>query len=671
MNAENPPRFGPYELVDRIAMGGMAEVFLARREGARGFQKLVAVKRILPQYSADQDFVAMFVDEARVSAQLSHPNIVQVFDFGEVEGGLYMAMEYVQGTTVSKLVRGAHKKGFQVPLEVTLHVITSVLRGLDHAHRAVDEDGEPLNIIHRDVSPGNILVDVAGAVKLTDFGIARAREIERRTDVGQLKGKLGYMSPEQVLGLDLDPRSDLFTVGIILAEMLILKPLFYGPKDLDILMKIRDVDLTVLDNATIDPDMRRILYRSLAKRREARFSSAAEFVEALEEVIRLRRLQVVPSQLSVFVAKLAGTLASEPKVQAVSPREERRTKLENNDASYRVERAADEVGSNSTDVGPLSFAQMVELVATGQVSPKDRVAKGDGPFITAEEFPEFVDFLGTASVRWDEKPAVLKPIDRIDLSTFLFQAAADRMTGALMVIHGSRRKKVFIAQGAPEFILSTIKDELLGEHLVRKGRVVRMEIDMALAMLPKFRGRLGDTLVGLGVLRPVELFRTIQEQLEERFVEVFQWREGKYGFSIGERCAEETFPPGVEPIELVVRGIRSGFSEAEISAYLDPLKDEVLVHGSAASLPRVSLRLQEREEYVLRRIDQKRTVKDIVQLLVERRFTVAEAERALFLGLVSGTVTSEKWDALHPGAAKMRTPSSSSRLSSLPPETKH
>lgn len=139
--------------------------------------------------------------------------------------------------------------------------------------------------------------------------------------------------------------------------------------------------------------MRRILYRSLAKRREARFSSAAEFVEALEEVIRLRRLQVVPSQLSVFVAKLAGTLASEPKVQAVSPREERRTKLENNDASYRVERAADEVGSNSTHVGPLASAQMVELVATGQVSPKDRVAKGDGPFITAEEFPEFVDFL--------------------------------------------------------------------------------------------------------------------------------------------------------------------------------------------------------------------------------------------------------------------------------------
>ncbi|MGH7329575.1 MAG: serine/threonine-protein kinase, partial [Polyangiaceae bacterium] len=190
-----PLRLGPYELIQRLATGGMAEVYLARRAGPHGFQKLVALKRILPQLARDDDFVAMFVDEARVCARLSHPNIVQVFDFGEHDGELFMAMEYVDGTTGARLIRAAATAGIEVPLEVSLHVILSVIRGLEYAHAARDEKNKPLNLVHRDVSPGNVLIDRSGAVKLTDFGIARAAEFERRTDVGQLKGKLGYMSP--------------------------------------------------------------------------------------------------------------------------------------------------------------------------------------------------------------------------------------------------------------------------------------------------------------------------------------------------------------------------------------------------------------------------------------------------------------------------------------------
>src|SRR5450755_4066436 len=227
----------------------MAEVYLARRAGPHGFQKLVALKRILPQLARDEDFVAMFVDEARVCARLGHPNIVQVFDFGEQDGELYMAMEYVDGTTGARLIRAAAARGEEIPLDVCLHITLSILRALEYAHAARDDEGKPLFLVHRDVSPGNVLVDRSGAVKLTDFGIARAAEIERRTDAGQLKGKLGYMSPEQVVGRELDARSDLFTLGIVLAELVMLRPLFAGGSELDVLMRIRDADLTALDRS--------------------------------------------------------------------------------------------------------------------------------------------------------------------------------------------------------------------------------------------------------------------------------------------------------------------------------------------------------------------------------------------------------------------------------------
>jgi eukaryotic-like serine/threonine-protein kinase len=169
-----PLRLGPYDLLKRIATGGMAEVYVARRAGPHGFQKTVAVKRILPQYARDPDFVAMFVDEARVCARLAHPNIVQVFDFGEQDGELYMAMEYVDGTTGARLIRAASADQDPIPLDVCLHIAVSVLRALEYAHSARDEDGKPLSLVHRDVSPGNVLIDGSGTVKLTDFGIARA-----------------------------------------------------------------------------------------------------------------------------------------------------------------------------------------------------------------------------------------------------------------------------------------------------------------------------------------------------------------------------------------------------------------------------------------------------------------------------------------------------------------
>ncbi|HKQ68074.1 MAG TPA: serine/threonine-protein kinase, partial [Polyangiaceae bacterium] len=301
-----PLRLGPYELLQKLATGGMAEIYIARRDGPHGFSKRIALKRILPQLAADPEFVAMFIDEARLTAHLAHPNLVQVFDFGEEGSELYMAMELVEGTTSAKVVRAAATRGEPVPVEVALNIALSVGRGLAHAHETCDEEGRPLGLVHRDVSPGNILISRSGAVKLGDFGIARAAEFDRRTDQGQLKGKLGYMSPEQVTGRELDAKSDQFTAAIVLAELLTARPLFSGPREMDVLVKIRDADLSILDRygRHIPADVMSVLRRALSRRQQERFPTTSAYVDALDEVIRHRRLDARPAVLVEWLHKV-------------------------------------------------------------------------------------------------------------------------------------------------------------------------------------------------------------------------------------------------------------------------------------------------------------------------------------------------------------------------------
>ena len=388
-----PPRLGPYELLQRIATGGMAEVYLARREGPHGFQKIVAVKRILPQLARDPDFTAMFVDEARVCAHLGHPNIVQVFDFGEHNGELYMAMELVDGTTGARLIRAAAAKDEEIPLDVSLHIALSVLRGLEYAHNARDEEGRPLSLVHRDVSPGNVLIDRSGAVKLTDFGIARATEVEPRTEAGQLKGKLGYMSPEQVVGRPLDARSDLFTLGIVFAELVMLRPLFAGGTELDVLMRIRDADLTALDrsSARVPDDVKAVLYRALTKDPLLRYPSAAAFAEAIEELVRRRRLQVGPAKLAACIEKL-GLISNDGEFELDEDTDERistevlslsadtqhalhsspPSQGPERDVSPQIYRVKQPDGMV---MGPMSYPRLVELFVTGRVKTKALIAR--------------------------------------------------------------------------------------------------------------------------------------------------------------------------------------------------------------------------------------------------------------------------------------------------------
>ena len=302
--------------MDRIAIGGMAEIFKAKQTGAHGFEKIVVIKRILPHLAADPEFLAMFVDEAKLQCALEHPKIVQVFEFGEVDNQYFIAMEHVEGLDALGLLRACAHRRQRLPVRLAVHIATEVLDALAYAHDKRGTDGRPLGLVHRDISPSNILISRRGDVKLGDFGIARASERERqsKTQAGTLKGKYGYMAPEQVVGGDLDARADLFAIGIVIAEMLMGRRLFTAPNDLDVLLMVRDARLERLDRygGDIPAPLRALVNRLLAKSPELRFPTAHAAREAFLDFLFDSRQRVTSADLSAYLEALWAEGAPSP-----------------------------------------------------------------------------------------------------------------------------------------------------------------------------------------------------------------------------------------------------------------------------------------------------------------------------------------------------------------------
>ncbi|HEY5907092.1 MAG TPA: serine/threonine-protein kinase, partial [Vicinamibacteria bacterium] len=277
-----------------IAVGGMAEVFKAKRSGAAGFEKTLAVKRILPHLSDNEEFLNMFVDEAKMVAGLTHPNIVQIYDLGQIEKSYFIAMEYVHGRDLRTIMKRAREKELRLPLDIALRVASGLCAALEFAHRKKDDRGRAMEIVHRDVSPQNILISFEGDVKLTDFGIAKASTKASSTDRGALRGKLLYMSPEQAWGKGLDRRSDLFSLGLVLYEMIAEeKPFLAGidGSEMTILEKVRLCQIAAPRslNPRIPENLDRLVMKALQKDPDERYQDAAEMGRALERVIRERQ----------------------------------------------------------------------------------------------------------------------------------------------------------------------------------------------------------------------------------------------------------------------------------------------------------------------------------------------------------------------------------------------
>jgi serine/threonine protein kinase len=314
-------QFGSYVLHDRIGAGGMAEIFLATSPTAQGIDKELVIKRILPSLSGDDQFVKMFVEEARLCVNLRHPNIVQVYDLGEVGAQFFIAMEYVHGRDLLKTLAACAKKRMGFPTDIALYIVMEVLKGLDYAHNLRGPDGAPLGIIHRDVSPSNVLLSFDGKVKLGDFGIAKASSRER-TATGILKGKFGYMAPEQVIGRAIDHRADVFAVGILLYELLTGHRLFAGRNDLAVLERVRDA---VVDppprfyNPDLSRELESIVLRALS--REAKDPVHPELHEALYNYTFKRGVVVTSRTLSRFLHELFLTEETEEHYGATAAKE--------------------------------------------------------------------------------------------------------------------------------------------------------------------------------------------------------------------------------------------------------------------------------------------------------------------------------------------------------------
>ncbi|MEP6860462.1 MAG: protein kinase [Deltaproteobacteria bacterium] len=297
-----------YEILAKLASGGMAEIFLARGASATGVERYVVLKRILRSRAHDQSFVRMFLDEARLAAQLQHPNIAQVYDIGKLGDSYFFTMEYVHGETVRALLQRSHALRTPIPIASVLVVIAGAAAGLHHAHERIGLDGTPLGIVHRDVSPSNLIVSYEGSVKLVDFGVAKAAHRSQETRSGTVKGKISYLSPEQCRGAPIDKRSDLFSLGIVLWEMLTTERLYKRDSDFNAMAAIvsEEVPPPSTRRSEIPPELDALSLKLLAKTPEERFQSAAEAHEAIEGIAVRLGTALSSAALARYLRELFG-----------------------------------------------------------------------------------------------------------------------------------------------------------------------------------------------------------------------------------------------------------------------------------------------------------------------------------------------------------------------------
>ncbi len=302
----SPESYGRYYLVDKIAVGGMAEVFKARRFSDGGFQMLLVIKRILQQFSENDEFIQMFIDEAKISVELQHPNIVKIYDFGKLHDNYFLAMECVEGKDLKSILRTLAKRRKLLPPEFAVYIAHEMCKGLDYAHKKADIEGSPLGIVHRDISPSNILISYDGDIKIADFGIAKAQISAYNTKDGVLKGKFEYMSPEQASGKDIDFRSDVFSAGILIHEMLTGRRLFKTDSDIKTLEKIKAVDIEPPStrNPRVPRRLDEIVMKALSQDPANRYRDAKEMQTALAQFLYPATPSLTADQLAVFMQEL-------------------------------------------------------------------------------------------------------------------------------------------------------------------------------------------------------------------------------------------------------------------------------------------------------------------------------------------------------------------------------
>jgi hypothetical protein len=609
-------------------------------------------------------------------------------EFNRHDDWLYMVLEYVDGLDGLAMLRECARRKVRLPTEVTVYIIHEVLHALDFAHNQVDEQGQPLHVVHRDISPSNVLISRTGQVKLVDFGIARAAQREHNTKDGTLKGKYGYMSPEQVIDEELDARSDLFSVGIVLAELLTGRRLFAAPNELDVLLLVRDARLDRLDKygGHIGLDLDRILRKALSKHPDGRFGSAAEFRDVLADWLYLHNHEIRASTIAAIVdslyqeawkrkreqlahanaaraALISGVAASAPAapaepragkspVREISDGSVQFVELDPSEAIYQVDHidgipvghpmftdsipevsieeddgrsedeyeleavpllddgvvehvsdrayavevselvADDELGA---DAVPVVLDDLISGPMSGPVTSGDQADAGAVPAVelgpedsSAYDFddskvegPRAVAGSGRAATADPAADAVLSdaelgPAD--DAGDFaesppvavLYRMATSRATGLLIAEAGEVRKEIYFHQGIPEFVSSNLPSELFGAYLMDQGVLTVDQLDLALMEMPAHGGKLGDTLIALGLLKPLQVFRLLTRQVRHKLVDVCTWSAGTFRWYGGRDNPREAFPLDLNAFEIIGAGAMQ-LSDEVVDAWLGRL----------------------------------------------------------------------------------------------------
>jgi eukaryotic-like serine/threonine-protein kinase len=589
-----PVHFGAYLLLKRIAVGGMSEVYLAKPATGTSPAPELVIKRLLPSLLDDPRGRKTFEIEASLHAAARHPNVVEVFEAGEVDGEPYLAMEYVAGVDAFRLMRRAQSELRRISPAMAVHVARELCKALARVHRLTDEQGNAFSIVHRDVTPSNIYLSDEGAVKLGDFGIARSIADKPRAPGSHvLKGKYGYLAPEQVSGDPFDHRADLFSLAVVLSEMIIGQALFPGAGQLAVLLAIRDCRIDPLRASVglLPKGLFPVLEKALAKAPDDRFASAEELSQAIAPYEQPDRMTLV-GELAQWV-KWAGDPAMLAKRIEGALRES--TKLSSvrlgTPLPQRAIQAPTAPPPSSADVrtrggrvlSNVSFAKLVEMIITGELVAEDEIAMVGQPFQRLESIEVLARHLppSTATTSRLDGPGV--PDYAAELATtpmleVLGWLLVRRETGVLFADRPARttsnepktpdappssraqgaaasRKELYFDKGRLVLVASSEPSELLGEYLVRQGAIDRSELEMALLALPKYEGRLGDTLIGLGLVDPVEVFRAIQNQGRARVADTFRWAKGRVSFYRSVKPSRVDFRLDLDIPELMLAGL--------------------------------------------------------------------------------------------------------------------
>ena len=577
---------GPYRLAHRIAVGGMAEVYRALWPQAAGGDRAVVIKRLLPTLVGDPEQRAMFDHEAELGRRIDHPNVVLALDHGLDGDTPYLVLEYVFGVDLFRLARWLRQEGRTLRTATAVWLGTELLAGLAAVHAVTDAQGERLHVVHRDVSPSNLFLSVHGDVKLGDLGIARAAmfESQRRQGGFRAKGKLGYLPPEQVAGRAVDQRGDVFAAAVVIAELLMGRPLFAGGTEIGVLLAIRDGDVSgfraVLPR--LPEGLGEVVLAGLERAPERRVASALALREALLPFVDepIERLRAELGALVVMAldaggetrdrTSLAQTIEADARmIEAITPGAPPEAALPHEAEPYQL--------GSTGKLRAVTHAELVRAITTGEVSATDRVRQADGAPRAVASVAELARHLppSTRTPGARRRTQMAETSELYDLGArsivhVLIDVLIARDDGLLLCEQSGVRKEVYLEGGVPIFVTSNQPDELLGEMLVDKGVIDRAELDMALALMPRFEGRLGETLVALGLCEPVQVFRYISDQVKEKLLGLFTWTSGHAALYRGVERPERAFPLRLDPWDVLLGGaarrIAAGLEDARFQA---------------------------------------------------------------------------------------------------------